>query len=45
MRTEEARPPHRPGQCMDGRHIGAKETIVAYILLGCLAYITVAAVV
>lgn len=45
MRAEEASRRANAGTRMDGRHIGAKETIVAYILLACLSYITVAAVV
>jgi len=45
MRTEkEARRPSA-GTRMDARYIGAKETIVAYILLGGLAYICVSTIV
>jgi len=43
MRTEKEARREIAGTGMDA--IGAKETIVAYILLACMSYITVAAVV
>lgn len=46
MRTgEEAPRRENAGTGMDARHMGAKETIVAYILLACMSYITVSTIV